>query len=68
MYQPLLMSCRFSFLARSDHLSVPPFVVLLLTLLDWHRQIVSLASYRRWLKDQAAYRRKAMHGVPSEVD
>lgn len=27
-------------------------------------QIVSLSSYRRWLRDQAAYNRKAMHGVP----
>jgi hypothetical protein len=29
-------------------------------------QIVSLSTYRRWLRDQAAYKRKAMHGVPDE--
>lgn len=29
-------------------------------------QIVSLPTYRRWLRDQAAYKRKAMHGVPDE--
>ncbi|KAK1923638.1 Presequence translocated-associated motor subunit PAM17, mitochondrial [Papiliotrema laurentii] len=27
-------------------------------------KIVSLSTYRRWLRDQAAYNRKAMHGVP----
>ncbi|ORX37652.1 mitochondrial import protein Pam17-domain-containing protein [Kockovaella imperatae] len=29
-------------------------------------KIVSIAKYRRWLRDQAAYKRKAMHGVPTE--
>ncbi|GFZ49686.1 Presequence translocated-associated motor subunit PAM17, mitochondrial [Saitozyma sp. JCM 24511] len=29
-------------------------------------KIVSLPTYRRWLRDQAAYKRKAMHGVPDE--
>ncbi|WVR08040.1 hypothetical protein IAU60_005084 [Kwoniella sp. DSM 27419] len=29
-------------------------------------KIVSLSTYRRWLRDQAVYKRKAMHGVPSE--
>ncbi|RSH93234.1 TIM23 complex component [Saitozyma podzolica] len=29
-------------------------------------KIVSLSTYRRWLRDQAAYKRKAMHGVPDE--
>ncbi|KAL1412534.1 TIM23 complex component [Vanrija albida] len=29
-------------------------------------KIVSLATYRRWLKDQEAYRRKAAHGVDGE--
>ncbi|EIW71471.1 presequence translocated-associated motor subunit PAM17, mitochondrial [Tremella mesenterica] len=29
-------------------------------------KIVSLSTYRRWLRDQAAYRRKAMHGVPGD--
>ncbi|ORY34677.1 mitochondrial import protein Pam17 [Naematelia encephala] len=30
-------------------------------------KVVSLPSYRRWLRDQAAYKRKAMHGVPDEA-
>ncbi|KAL7425195.1 TIM23 complex component [Cryptotrichosporon argae] len=30
-------------------------------------KITSLATYRRWLRDQAAYKRKAMHGVPGEA-
>ncbi|OCF34444.1 presequence translocated-associated motor subunit PAM17, mitochondrial [Kwoniella heveanensis BCC8398] len=29
-------------------------------------KIVSLSTYRRWLRDQAVYKRKAMHGVPAE--
>ncbi|OWZ38149.1 presequence translocated-associated motor subunit PAM17, mitochondrial [Cryptococcus neoformans c45] len=29
-------------------------------------KIVSLSTYRRWLRDQAVYKRKAMHGVPGE--
>jgi import inner membrane translocase subunit TIM23 len=29
-----------------------------------NNQITSLSTYRRWLRDQAAYNRKAMHGVP----
>jgi hypothetical protein len=29
-------------------------------------QITSLSTYRRWLRDQATYKRKAMHGVPGE--
>lgn len=29
-------------------------------------QIVSIPTYRRWLKDQKAYDRKASHGVPGE--
>nr|ODN92316.1 presequence translocated-associated motor subunit PAM17, mitochondrial [Cryptococcus depauperatus CBS 7855] len=31
-------------------------------------KIVSLSSYRRWLRDQAAYKKKAMHGVPGEEE
>lgn len=30
-------------------------------------QIVSLKTYRRWIRDQAAYKRKALHGVPTEL-
>ncbi|WWC65871.1 presequence translocated-associated motor subunit PAM17, mitochondrial [Kwoniella dejecticola CBS 10117] len=29
-------------------------------------KITSLSTYRRWLRDQAVYKRKAMHGVPAE--
>ncbi|WVQ78953.1 hypothetical protein IAT38_001045 [Cryptococcus sp. DSM 104549] len=29
-------------------------------------KIVSLSTYRRWLRDQAAYNKKAQHGVPGE--
>ncbi|CAD6565399.1 MAG: TIM23 complex component [Tremellales sp. Tagirdzhanova-0007] len=29
-------------------------------------KIVSLPTYRRWLRDQTAYKRKAMHGVPAD--
>lgn len=29
-------------------------------------QITSLSTYRRWLRDQATYNRKAKHGVPAE--
>nr|ODN80262.1 presequence translocated-associated motor subunit PAM17, mitochondrial [Cryptococcus depauperatus CBS 7841] len=31
-------------------------------------KIVSLSTYRRWLRDQAAYKKKAMHGVPGEEE
>ncbi|ODN72863.1 presequence translocated-associated motor subunit PAM17, mitochondrial [Cryptococcus amylolentus CBS 6039] len=31
-------------------------------------KIVSLSTYRRWLRDQAAYKKKAMHGLPDEQE
>jgi import inner membrane translocase subunit TIM23 len=31
-------------------------------------KIVSIPTYRRWLKDQKAYDRKASHGVPGEEE
>ncbi len=40
---------------RADTFVVPPLPI--------GEKITSLASYRRWLRDQAAYRRKALHGM-----
>ncbi|WVQ77784.1 presequence translocated-associated motor subunit PAM17, mitochondrial [Cryptococcus sp. DSM 104548] len=31
-------------------------------------KVVSLSTYRRWLRDQAAYKKKAMHGLPDEQE